>query len=121
MAAQIVNHEPAPIARHAYEVAESLGITLEDLVGAENAHKYPRNRQEAEFIHGMRKLAPLDRAVIRAMLVGARLGFLDSATRRAATRPGGNLEVLREWCDRLTAAQRAAIEAEWDRSAEGVA
>lgn len=94
-----------------FEIAEELGMTLEEFVGPKRACLYPRNIREVEFLGALKKLTPLQQAVINAMLVGSALGYLDDPIAKAITNAADPLAAALKWCDALTPRQRAAMEA----------
>ena len=96
---------------HMFELAEELGMTMEELVGPKRACLYPRNMREVEFLQAVKKATPRLRAVINAIFVGSKLGYLDDAAAKVISCAADPAAAALEWCETLTPEQRAAMEA----------
>lgn len=94
-----------------FELAEELGMTLEELVGPKRASLYPRNMREVEFLRAIKKATPLQKAAVNAILVGSALGYLNDAVAKVMSHAADPLAAILEWCETLMPEQRAAMEA----------
>ncbi len=88
--------------RYTFELAEHLGITLAELVGPENVHKYAQNLAQARVLEAMRDLSPNDQECL-ALLLGATTAGVISTEEgvRMVTAPD-NWDRMRTWRAKLT-------------------
>lgn len=97
--------------RHMFEIAKQEGCTIEDIVGQEEAKKYPRNMAQVRLLQVVKKLTEEQQHKVLFVMLALISGVLSTDALEQMMRAAEPFELIEAWRATLTHEQIEQIEA----------